>query len=188
MVEEGPQPAQARRTPPVAQHAGPHVGVGGVDAHVERGQAIGDDALQVQLGEASQRREVPVEEGEPVVVVLDVQALPQPGRQLEDEAELAVVVAGAHLVEQGGVHLGAQRLARALGDRQVEVEAAPAHLDVEVGLVGQQLPLDDVARLVAIEGDDLVAGLQTGSLRRGPGRDSHHAREGHGSRIRGRWP
>ena len=37
VVEQGPQPAQAGGPPAVAQHLGPHVGVGGVDRHVAAG-------------------------------------------------------------------------------------------------------------------------------------------------------
>ena len=51
-----------------------HVGIGGVDAHVQRAEPLGDDPLEVGLGEAGERREVPVEERQPVVVVLQVQA------------------------------------------------------------------------------------------------------------------
>ncbi len=78
---------------------------------LQRRQPLGDDPLEVGLGEAGEGGEVPVEERQPVVVVLEVEALPQPGRQLVDEAELAVVVAGAHLVEQRRLHLDAERLA-----------------------------------------------------------------------------
>ena len=95
-----------------------HLGVGGVDADVQRRQALGDHPLEVGLGEAGQRREVPVQEAQPVVVVLQVQAAAQALRQLVDEAELAVVVARAHPVEHRAGHLGAERLAGALARRR----------------------------------------------------------------------
>ena len=75
-VEQRAEPAQARGAAPVAQQPGPHLGVGGVDAHVERAQPLGHDALEVGLGEAGERREVPVEERQAVVVVLQVEAAP----------------------------------------------------------------------------------------------------------------
>ena len=59
-----------------------------------------DHPLQIGFGEAGEGREVPIEERQAVVVVLQVEALPHALRQLVDEAELAVVVARAHLVEQ----------------------------------------------------------------------------------------
>jgi hypothetical protein len=79
VVEQGAQPPEARRASPVAQHAGAHLAVGGVDADVERAQALGHDPLEVRLGEAGQRGEVPVQEAQPVVVVLQVQAGPHAG-------------------------------------------------------------------------------------------------------------
>ena len=116
VVEQGPQPAEAGGPAAVAQHLGADVGIGGVDRHVERAQPLGDDALEVGLGEPGEGGEVPVEEAQPVVVVLEVEALPQARRQLVDEAELAVVVAGAHLVEQRRLHLHAERLTGPLVD------------------------------------------------------------------------
>ena len=77
VVEQGPQPAQARRRRAGSQHPGAHLGVGGVDADVQRRQALGDHPLEVGLGEAGERGEVPVEEAQPVVVVLEVQAAAQ---------------------------------------------------------------------------------------------------------------
>ncbi len=109
-VEQGPQPAQAGGAPPVAQHPGPDLGVGGVDAHVDGAEALGDHPLEVELGEAGEGGVVAVEERQPVVVVLHVQAGAQALGQLVDEAELAVVVARADLVEQRRRHLRAQRL------------------------------------------------------------------------------
>ena len=101
-VEQGPQPAQAGGSPPVAQHPGADLGVGGVDAHVDRAQALGDHPFEVELGEAGEGGVVAVEERQAIVVVLHVQAGAQALGQLVDEAELAVVVARPHLVEQGG--------------------------------------------------------------------------------------
>ena len=74
VVEERAQPAQARRASRVAQHPRAQLGIGGVDADVQRRQPLGDDPLEVGLGEPGQRREVPVQEAQPVVVVLQVQA------------------------------------------------------------------------------------------------------------------
>ena len=93
---------------------------------MQRRQPLGDHPLEVGLGEAGERREVPVQEAQPVVVVLQVQAAAQALRQLVDEAELAVVVARADPVEHGARHLGAERLAGPLGDVDVELEAAAA--------------------------------------------------------------
>ena len=73
-----------------------------------------------------------------------------------------MVVAGAHPVEQGRVDLEAERLPALPGHRQRLIEAAPAHLELQLGLVGEQLVLDDVTGELAVHGDDLVAGLEAG--------------------------
>ena len=97
-------------------------------------EALGEDALGVELGEAGQRGEVPVEEGQPVVVVLQVEAAPHALGQLVDEAERAVVVAGADPVEDGRGDLHAERLPRLLVDPHDpgQRRAGAAHEDAEV--------------------------------------------------------
>ncbi len=162
VVEEGPQPAQAGGAPAVAQHPGPHLGVGGVDAHPERRQTFGHHPLQVGLGESGQGGEVPVQERQAVVVVPGVEAAPHALGELVDEAELAVVVAGPDPVEQGRVQLHAERLG--LGSRHPDqaFQAAAAHVELELRLIGEELVFDDVSGELAVHGDDLVAGLEAG--------------------------
>ncbi len=53
----------------------------------------------------------------------------------------------------------------------------------EVGLVDEELPLDDVARPDAVQGDDLVARADARLLGRRTGRDSDDQRSGHSPRI-----
>ena len=136
VIEQRPQPPQAHAAALVLQHPVAHVVVGRVDRHVQRRQALGDHPLEVGLGEPGERGEVAVQEAQPVVVVLQVQAPPHALGQLVDEAELAVVVARAHPVEHGRLHLDAERLAGPLrhGDRQLDPTADDVELDV--GLVG----------------------------------------------------
>ena len=61
LVEQAPQPPEADRPAPVAQHTRAHVRVGGVDRDVERRKVLVDDPFEVDLGEAGQRRKVAVE-------------------------------------------------------------------------------------------------------------------------------
>ena len=133
-----------------------------MDAHVEWRQPLGHDPFEVGLGEAGQRREVAVQEAQPVVVVLEVETPAHPLGQLVDEAELAVVVTRADPVEHRALHLHAERLAVALRDVDDELHPAAPDVELELGLVGQQLPLDDVARDLAVEARDLVAGCEPG--------------------------
>ena len=62
VVEQRPQPPQAHAAPRVLEHPVAHVVVGGVDRHVQRRQALGDDPLEIGLGEPGERGEVPVQE------------------------------------------------------------------------------------------------------------------------------
>jgi hypothetical protein len=153
-----------------------------VDADVQRAEALVDHPLEVRLGEAGQRGEVPVEEREPVVVVLDVEALPHAGGQLVDEAERAVVVAGADSVEQGRGHLGPERLPGLLGDLHRALHAAPPQFDVDHGLVGQHPVADDVARNLAVHDDEFIPRHDPGPGGRRPRSHGHHTRQGHSAR------
>ncbi len=76
VVEQRTQPAQAHGTARVLQHVAADVGVGGMDADVEWRQTLGDDPFEIGFGEARQRGEVAVQERQPVVVVLEIQAAP----------------------------------------------------------------------------------------------------------------
>ena len=105
----------------------PHLGIGGVDRHVQRGQPLGDHPLVVELGETGESGEVPVQERQAVVVVLEVQRPAHPPGQLVDETELAVVVAGLNPVEHSRVDVGAERLTVLLGHRHRELLAVATH-------------------------------------------------------------
>ena len=139
-----------------------------MDGHEQRAEALGQHALEVHLGESGQGGEVAVEEGEAVVVVLQGEAAPHPFGELVDEAELAVVVAGADPVEHGRGHLGPERLARLFGhlESQGLGKAATPDYELEVWLVDQQAVLDDVTGRPAVEGEELVAGEQPGPVGR----------------------
>jgi hypothetical protein len=179
-VEQGAEPAQAGRAAAVAEQAGAQLGVGGVDADVQRAELLGEHALEVGLGEPGEGGEVPVEEGEAVVVVLQVEARPHPLRQLVDEAERAVVVARADAVEHGAVEVEAERGARRLVDDDELLEAAPAQLQLDPRLVGLDLVPDDVAYGFAVEREELVTGEDARGVGGRAGRDRHHPGGRHG--------
>ena len=116
----------------VAQQAAAQRRVGGVDRDVQRAEALLDDALPVVLFEVGQGDEAAVEEAVAVVVVLDVEAGPQAGRVLVDEAERAVVVAALDAVEGGVVEDEAEVCVLVL-DAPSSASGSPValHLDVE---------------------------------------------------------
>jgi len=74
----------------------PRLVVRRVDRDVKWRKPIFQDALDVALLHVGKSREISVGEGEPVVVVPDIEGLPQSGRQPFDEAELALVGAASH--------------------------------------------------------------------------------------------
>ena len=177
------QPPQADGAPPVAQHAGAHVGVGGVDRDVERRQALVDHPLEVDLREPGQRRKVAVEERQPVVVVLQVQAPAHALRQLVDETELAMVVTGAYTVEDRGRDLEPERLTSLFDDRDLELDPAAHDLEIDHGLVREQLVLDDVSGHLPVHRAELVAGPDPGTLRRRMLGHGHYLRSRHFQRL-----
>src|SRR6266508_2451535 len=83
--------------PRLAQQPVAQLRVGGVDRDIERGQSLRLDSVELRLVQIRQRDVVAVQAGEPEVVVLDIQALAHPSRQLVDEAEHALVGAGRDL-------------------------------------------------------------------------------------------
>ena len=159
-IEQGPQPPQAGGASGIAQHLGARMGVGGVDRHVQRAEPLGDHPFQVGLGKPREGCEVAVQKRQSIVVVSQRQAAAHPRRQLVDEAELAVVVARAHPVENCRVHLDAQRRTGLFKDFHLGFQPAAGHLEVHLGLVGEHPPLDDVADRLAVDAHQLVANDQ----------------------------
>ena len=98
------QPAELRhdvRRVVVAQEAAAHRRIGDVDGDVERRQPHRLDTPPVMLAHVRQGDEVAEEEGVAVVVVLDIEGAPHAWGHLQDEAELAQVVAAANVRVEG---------------------------------------------------------------------------------------
>ncbi len=60
-VEQHLEPPQRGGAAAVAQELGTHVGIGCMNADVERAQLLGEHTFEIGLGESRERREVPVE-------------------------------------------------------------------------------------------------------------------------------
>ena len=183
-VEDRTEPPQARRATTITQQAGPHVGVGGVNAHVQRREALGDDPFEVGFGEAGQGREVAVEERQPIVVVLQRQARAHTRRELMDEAERTVVVARTHTIEDGTVELEPERCACRLVHHQRGLEPAAPQLEVDIGLVGLVLVANHVAHGLAVEREQFVADEHARRVGRRSGRDGNDACSRHEASVR----
>ena len=175
-IEEDFQPAQAGGALRIAEHVGPQLGVGRVDGHEQRSEPLGEDALGVEFGETGEGGEVPVEERQPIVIVLEIEASPHAFGQLVDEAEGAVVVTGPNPVEDGRGDLHAEWLPRTLADpyHPGQRRTGAANEDAEVARVAEPLEIDDVARLLSVNAEELVSHGQTGAgCRRRRGDRSH---------------
>ena len=178
-VEEGAQPSQAGGTAGIAQHPGPELGIGAVDRDEQGRQTLGEDTFEVELGEAGESCEIPVQERQPVVVVLEVEAASHALGELVDEAELAVVVTGTHPVEHRRGHFDPRYFARLLAQEHGELLVTPSDLELGVGFVDEEAVLDDVSGHTAVNRQQLVVHLETGSLCRGGGRHGDHPRRRH---------
>ena len=186
VVEQRSQPTQACGSPTVPKHLHSDLWVRGVDRDVQGAEALSDDPLEVGLREASEGGEVPIQEAQAVVVVLEIEALPEARRELVDEAELAVVVASAHLVEQSGLHVDPEGLPRSLVDLQRELQATAPDIEHRVAIIHEKAPLDDVPRHLAVDRQDLVPNSNPSPVGRRTRRDGDNAGSGHHARVR-RW-
>ncbi len=133
-----------------------------MDRDIERRESFGDDPLEIQFGEPRERREVAVQEREAIVVVFQVERSPHALRQLMDEAELTVVVAGLDLVEDRCVYFGPHRFAELLLHDHVEALLVANHDQRHLCVIGEDLPTDHVTRHLAVDCEDLITGLEAG--------------------------
>ena len=144
--------------------------VGGVHRDVERREALGLDARELRFLEIGEGDVVAVQEREPEVVVLDVQALAHALRELVDEAEDALVGAGRDLGRARGLELEPELRAAAAEPRGAR---PPVALDREaqVLLARVEVEVDHVAQGRAVDREDAVPGTQA---RPGRGRPRRH--------------
>ena len=139
---------------PAADHR-----IGGVHRDVERRQPVRDDPLDVVRLEIGERREIAVAEREPVVVVADVQRLAKAGRIPLDEAEVAAVGAAA---DAGRLEREPHRLVQRPLDVELDLLAVGL-ADVEQKLLvgGEELPVQEILQLAAVDAHQLGAGSKT---------------------------
>ena len=122
---------------------------------VERRQPVLDDALDVPGLEIREGCEVAVAEREPVVVVPDVEDVAQAVGQTVHEAEVAAVGAAA---DAGRLQRHAERLAQRALDLELDLLAAGlAHVQEELLLRRQELPVEEVLQLAPVDREQLGA-------------------------------
>ena len=153
----------------VAQQFTAEIDIGGVDGDVERAQALLRQAGPIVVGKVGEGDEVAVQEGEAVVVVLDVERAPHAFGQTLEEAEEALVVADAGAVESVVVEFDAQRLVDRLFEFDDAAFAVVDHVQFNEGVGGLEAVVDLVADGLTVDGDDLITGLEAGFIGQGTG-------------------
>ena len=130
-----------------------------MDRHVERRQPVFDDPLDVVRLEVGERGEVAVAEGEPVVVVPNVEHVAKAVGQAVHEAEVTAVGAAP---DPGRLEADADRLAQGSLDVELDLLAVGlAHVQEELLLGGEELPVEEVFQLPSIDREELRAFLET---------------------------
>ena len=115
-----------------------------------------DDAVDLVVLHVRHGDIVAEQEGETLVVVLEVKTLAHTGRQLVNEAEHAVVGAGVLLVAQIGLEVAAE--GAALCTLHVPLADAVRHpcFQVEAFAVGIKIVVQAVVQLVFVHAQQLV--------------------------------
>ncbi len=131
----------------------------GVDAHVQRREALLEDPVEAARTQVRQRDVTPVGEGQPEVVVLEEQGVACPRRVAVDEAERALVRALPDDIRRRHY---AQRLPGRLLDLEnggfVVARAQDLDLDGRIDLA--EAEVDRVADAISVDPDDAGADLE----------------------------
>ena len=122
------------------------------------------------------------QKGEPLVVILEIQAFAHTRGQLVDEAENAAVGAGVLFVPQVGGEIAAEVLPRLAGHIPFLHPAGHPGRQVKAGAVGIELVIQCVVDGVAVHRQQLIPGAQAQGrgVAAGGYRINFH---GHGGRL-----
>ena len=150
-----------------------------MDGDVDRADVHIDDALHLVLGQVRQRDIVAEQERQTAVVILEIQAVTHTGRQLIDEAEDALVAAGALLIHQIIGELQPQFLELLLFDAHgAPVSLRRFHDQLQTRIRDEEAIIQHIVDLAPVDRQQLIARVQTGP-RRGrafvDGSDGDHA-------------
>jgi hypothetical protein len=138
------------------------------------------DSLERGLVEIAERDVVAVQERQPEVVVLDVQALAHAARELVDEAEDALVRAGGDVAGARRLELDAELDPGAAPEPQRVTDAIALDAQRQPVLATVELEIDGVTQRPAVDRQDAIAGDQPRRRGRGarPHRRHHDALSG----------
>ena len=139
-----------------------------MDGDVHRREPARDDAIRLLVGDVGERHEVPLEEGEAVVVVAQRERGPGVGREHRHEAELAGVHTGPDSVKEDVGEVDAPVLAGLAPELAAPHAPVTRVKDLELAprTVGLPPPVDEVAGLPAVHARDAHAGLDARLPRR----------------------
>src|SRR5262249_46242599 len=126
----------------VTQQPAPGDWVGSVDRDIQRREPVLDDPLNVLRLEVGEGGKIAILEREPVIVVPDVEHLPEPFGKAVDEAEIAAVGAAA---DSGRLHRYPEGLAQGPFDVEFDLGTIGlANLEDELLFRGEKLPIEKV--------------------------------------------
>src|SRR6476661_33441 len=137
----------------IPQQVPPDHWIGRVDRYIQGREPVFDNALDVVRLEVGESSEVPIAEGETVVVVADIQHLTKPGGQPIHEAEVAAVGAAPNA---GWLEAQAKGISQWSLDLELYLLTIRLpHVEEELFLCGQEFPVQKVVQRTAVDGKKL---------------------------------
>ena len=156
----------------VVQHPAAQLWIHGLEGDIDGGETVSADPVDVMVRHIGQGHIVPLQEGEPGIVVLEIQGVPHAGGHLVDEAEYALIVAVPVLVHQAALELQPQILVIVLVHLQEPL--LPVRLlqeQLDIGVLYHELVVENILHFHAVDGDQPVAGCDFQFL---PNASGHH--------------
>ena len=148
----------------IGQHPHPQLGVGGVHRDIDRRDVHLDDAVDLVILHIGHSDVVTEQKAQPLVIILEIQALAHTRGQLVDEAEHTVVGAGMLCIAQIGLEPAAKGAAlRPLHLPLPDAVRYPG-FQVEAAAVGIKIVVQRVVQLVVVHAQQLVTGGKAKSL------------------------
>ena len=148
----------------IGQHSHPQLGVGGVHRDIDGRDVHLDDAVDLVILHIGHGDVVAEQKAQPLVIILEIQALAHTRGQLVDEAEHAVVGAGMLLVAQIGGEIAAKGAALRAPDIPLPDAVGNLCLQVKAAAVGIKIIVQRIVQLIFIHAQQLIAGLQAQRL------------------------
>ena len=155
---------------PVAHQLPPQLRVGGVNRDVDGRDAQVDDALDLPWGQVGEGHIVAQQKGQAVIIVLEIEGIPQPFGHLIHKAEDAVVGTPVGMIHQVSLKFQPQVLPLPLADVEgTAVAGGVRQLHLEAGVVAVKFVVQHDHHILAVDGHQGVTGQDTGQLARAAG-------------------